>query len=73
MTKIINLKTGRVREHPTKVHSACSLCHCAFVHEDEGGVVGGVIGIVPVNFCPTCFSGLLDMAEYYRSDDDKDA
>ena len=44
MTKIINLKTGRVREHPTKVHSACSLCHCAFVHEDEGGVVGGVVG-----------------------------
>jgi hypothetical protein len=41
----------------------CSVCSCDFT-EDEGGVLG-YFGILPVAFCPTCFSSMLDMAEQY--------
>jgi hypothetical protein len=30
------------------------------VGEDEGGVVG-YFGILPVAFCPTCYSSMVDM------------
>ena len=62
MTKIINLKTGEEVEYPKKVYSTCSICSSAFVQDEEGGLTGGSIGLVPVNFCPYCLSGVLDMA-----------
>jgi hypothetical protein len=38
----------------------CSVCQCEFTY-DEGGV-DGYFGILPVRFCPTCFSCMCDMA-----------
>lgn len=39
----------------------CSVCSCDFT-DDEGGIQG-YIGIIPVAFCPTCYSGICDMVE----------
>ena len=39
----------------------CSVCQCDFT-DDEGGIQG-YIGIIPVAFCPTCYSGICDMVE----------
>tara|TARA_Y100000361_G_scaffold52958_1_gene46328 strand:+ start:225 stop:440 length:216 start_codon:yes stop_codon:yes gene_type:complete len=63
MTKIINLKTGKEVKYPQKVYSVCSICEVPFVREEEGGLVGGRIGMLPVNFCPICLSGILDMTK----------
>tara|TARA_Y100001937_G_C7064510_1_gene305379 strand:- start:98 stop:319 length:222 start_codon:yes stop_codon:yes gene_type:complete len=63
MTKIINIHSGKEVEYPQKTYSVCSICECTFSHEDEGGVVGGAIGMIPVNFCPFCLSGILDMSQ----------
>ena len=38
----------------------CSVCSCDFDIDGEGGV-DGAIGILPVAFCPTCYSGICDM------------
>lgn len=40
----------------------CSVCECDFDIEAEGGIAGE-FGILPVAFCPTCFSCMCDMAE----------
>lgn len=40
----------------------CTVCSCDFDIEKEGGVEG-LIGILPVRFCPTCRVGILDFAE----------
>jgi hypothetical protein len=37
----------------------CNVCQCDFT-DDEGGVQG-YLGILPVAFCPFCFSGLCGM------------
>lgn len=37
----------------------CTICQCDFT-DDEGGVQG-YLGILPVAFCPFCFSGLCNM------------
>ncbi len=39
----------------------CSVCQYGFT-DDEGGV-HGEFGIIPVSFCPTCFSCMCDMVE----------
>ena len=39
----------------------CTACLCEFT-DDEGGVHGD-FGILPMSFCPTCLSCMLDMAE----------
>jgi hypothetical protein len=44
-------------------YQTCSVCCCEY-HMDEGGTEG-FIGILPVSFCPTCFSGLCDMFQQY--------
>ena len=36
----------------------CSICQCEFDIECEGGI-DGYIGILPVAFCPMCFSGMV--------------
>jgi hypothetical protein len=37
----------------------CNVCACNY-HSDEGGVEG-YFGILPVAFCPTCYSSMVDM------------
>lgn len=37
----------------------CSLCGGQFGMETEGGVAG-YVGILPVQFCPTCWAGIDD-------------
>jgi sucrose-6-phosphate hydrolase SacC (GH32 family) len=41
----------------------CNVCSCDFT-DDEGGV-NGYFGMLPVKFCPTCFSCMIDMAQQY--------
>tara|TARA_B100000287_G_scaffold51620_1_gene45653 strand:+ start:304 stop:522 length:219 start_codon:yes stop_codon:yes gene_type:complete len=65
-TKIININT---KKEQTIVHHGCSICDCAF-SEQEGGLINGMIGILPVNFCPTCFSGIFSMVDYFRGEND---
>lgn len=38
----------------------CTVCSADY-HDDEGGVQGH-FGMLPVRFCPTCFSCMCDMA-----------
>jgi hypothetical protein len=45
-------------EHTGDEHK-CSVCSCDFT-DDEGGVIG-YFGILPVAFCPTCYSCMVDM------------
>ena len=40
----------------------CTCCTGNFDIEAEGGAEG-FIGILPVTFCPTCKSGIMDFAE----------
>jgi hypothetical protein len=39
----------------------CNVCSCDFT-DDEGGVLG-YFGILPVAFCPTCYSSMVDMVQ----------
>ena len=41
----------------------CSVCSCDYT-DDEGGIQGH-FGMLPVSFCPTCFSCMCDMAAQY--------
>jgi len=68
MTKIINIHTGM--EKQLKMFD-CTICNCKF-SEQEGGLQQGVIGMIPISFCPTCFSGVLDMADYFRGTDEEE-
>ena len=65
---ILDINTGKEKEIE---YFKCSLCRCKF-SEEEGGVQKGLVGIMLVSFCPTCFSGLLDMADYFRGRDEKE-
>ena len=46
-----------------QVIHTCNVCQCEFT-DDEGGI-DGYFGILPVHFCPTCFSCMCDMASQY--------
>jgi len=49
----------------------CSVCSCDYT-DDEGGIQG-YFGILPVSFCPTCFSCMCDMAgQYIEPEEDPD-
>lgn len=48
------------------IKHTCNVCSCEFT-DDEGGV-DGHFGILPVHFCPTCFSCMIDMAEQWLGD-----
>jgi hypothetical protein len=39
----------------------CTVCSCEF-SDDEGGIQG-FFGILPVAFCPTCYSSIYDMVQ----------
>lgn len=45
----------------TEGDNECSVCEIDF-SDDDGGMLG-YIGIIPVAFCPTCYSGICDMVE----------
>ena len=64
MATIIDINTGKESETP---QFKCSICDCKFT-EQEGGLQMGMIGIIPVSFCPTCFSGIFDMVEYFKGE-----
>lgn len=38
---------------------------CSCDHTDDEGGIDGYFGILPVSFCPTCFSSMCDMAAQY--------
>lgn len=46
-----------------EIDHQCSVCSCNYT-DDEGGVQGN-FGMLPVSFCPTCFSCMCDMAAQY--------
>ena len=46
----------------------CSVCACEFT-EDEGDILG-FFGMLPVAFCPFCFSSMCDMVSQLSIDDD---
>jgi hypothetical protein len=47
-------------EHVGTDHK-CTVCSCTFT-DDEGGIQG-YFGMLPVAFCPTCYSCMVDMAQ----------
>ncbi len=49
------------------IKNNCTICDC-LLHEGEG-ISYGLIGILPVQFCPTCYSGLVHMI---KGDNDND-
>ena len=40
----------------------CNVCSVEFSLDEEGGIEGN-FGILPVKFCPTCLSSMVDMVE----------
>jgi hypothetical protein len=48
----------------------CNVCSCDY-SDDEGGVQGH-FGMLPVSFCPTCFSSMCDMANQYMEIDQEE-
>ena len=69
MAKIINIHNGNIKKRPVIHTSNCSICDCRFTYQ-EGGLHNGAIGMLPVSFCPTCFSGIFDMVEYFKGESD---
>ena len=65
MAKIINIHTGKEVTQELKVPDIeCTICKTEFDLEEEGGTAG-YFGMLPVTFCPFCFSSILDMAKFY--------
>ena len=44
----------------------CTICDCIYTRE-EGGVEGD-FGILPVQFCPTCYTSMVDMVNQLEGD-----
>jgi hypothetical protein len=55
----------------TEGDDKCTVCHCEFNLDDEGGIKG-FFGMIPVAFCPTCKVGIHDLAEIYWGDSGDD-
>jgi hypothetical protein len=53
-------------EHEGSEHK-CNVCSCDFT-DDEGGIQGH-FGILPVAFCPTCYSCMVDMVDQILNGD----
>ena len=47
----------------------CNVCSCSFT-DDEGGI-HGYFGMIPVSFCPTCFSCMCSMVEQVTKFDEE--
>lgn len=54
-------------DHVGEEHK-CNVCSSEFT-DDEGGVLGH-FGMLPVAFCPWCFSSMCDMVDQLTDDDD---
>ena len=53
--------------HHVGTDHKCTICQCDF-SDDEGGTLG-YLGVLPVAFCPPCFSGLCDMIDQTNEDE----
>lgn len=40
----------------------CTVCESEFSLDDEGGIAG-YFGVIPVTFCPWCYSSMVDMVQ----------
>lgn len=40
----------------------CTVCDSEFSLDEEGGIAG-YFGIIPVTFCPWCYSSMVDMVQ----------
>jgi len=49
----------------------CTICSAEFSLEEEGGI-DGHLGMIPIMFCPTCLSGIMDMADQINGVEDED-
>ena len=54
----------------------CSVCHCEFDIELEGGI-DGYLGILPVAFCPMCYTAMDEFFTelhgcYHKEDEDNE-
>jgi len=62
----MNVSTNDMKQQcvskPDEKHHECSVCSCEFDIEAEGGIAG-YFGILPVSFCPTCYSCMCDMVD----------
>jgi hypothetical protein len=45
----------------------CNVCSCNYTDEESG--VEGYFGMLPVAFCPTCFSSMCDMVQQFMVDE----
>jgi hypothetical protein len=54
-------RMAKMQEWKTNELHKCTACSTQY-SEDEGGIEGN-FGILPMNFCPTCLSCMLDMAD----------
>ena len=44
----------------------CSICDCIYTEAEVG--IEGTFGILPVAFCPTCFTSCCDMVKQLEED-----
>lgn len=51
-----------------KANMECSVCNTEFDIQGEGGI-SGEFGIIPVQFCPTCLSCMIDMVSQLQDMD----
>ena len=51
-----------LKEREQNGNRTCTVCQGPFDLASEGGMEGD-FGILPVAFCPTCYTSLMDMAE----------
>ena len=49
--------------HDGSSEHECSVCSCDYTGEEMG--VEGYFGILPVAFCPDCFTSMCDMVDQY--------
>ena len=71
MTKIINLKTGVVRETKEPKPVFCELCGTDI--KTILGSIQGKIGQLPVAFCGVCVTGIVNMLMEYQSGGNKNS
>jgi hypothetical protein len=71
MAKIININTGKEVIPDRVPEMICTVCSSPFDMQSEGGTCG-YFGLIPVQFCPYCFSSMMDMAKHYIEEGDED-
>jgi len=64
-------KDKTTRGTTLKIMNQCTICSVDFSLENEGGIEGN-FGILPVSFCPTCFSCVMDMADQLNESEEQE-